>query len=224
MSLRSVSSESIEEPARWGVAATLWARLMRRLHRWLILCRIQARDLPHGRAPTELEDGFSLRIASRAELDRAALELPDQLSREFIDAATSRGDLCFAVFQGETIVAWVWRSFSTAPHADGLWVRVDRPNCYSYKSYTRPSLRGRRLIGRLTLYADQVCRERGCEHSVGFIETHNYASIRANTRLGSRRVGFAGYVKVLGKSYPFRTPGVVPHTFRFYRHAEATVP
>jgi hypothetical protein len=219
-----LSREPGEKPARWGGVATLWARLMGRLHRWLVLCRVQARELPHGRADTVLEDGFSIRVASRAELDRAAAELPRQLNREFIDAAMARGDLCFGVFEGERMMAWVWRSFSTAPHADGLWVRVDWPNCYSYKSYTRPDLRGRRLIGRLTLYADQVCREKGCEHSVGFIETHNYASIRANERLGSRRVGYAGYVRLFGRSYPFRTPGAVPHTFRFYRHDEVPAP
>jgi len=224
MSSEPLSRQPADESIRWGVAATLWARLMGRLRRWLVLCRIQARDLPYGPAPTELEDGFSIRVASIADLHRAAQELPNQLTREFIDAATSRGDLCFAVFQGERMVAWVWRSFSIAPHADGLWVRVDPPNCYSYKSYTQRNFRGRRLIGRLTLYADQVCRDNGCEHSVGFIETHNYASIRANTRLGSQRVGFAGYVKVRGRSYPFRTPGVIPHTFRFYRHAEASGP
>jgi GNAT superfamily N-acetyltransferase len=224
VSVQTLSRDPADGPVRFGVAATLWARLMRSLHRWIVLCRIQARDLPHGRAPTELEGGFTLRVASVAELERTARELPEQLSHEFVAAATSRGDLCFAVFQGERILAWVWRSFSVAPHADGLWVRVDPPNCYSYKSYTRREFRGQRLIGRLTLYADQVCRDRGCEHTVGFIETHNYASIRANTRLGSRRVGYAGYLKVLGRSYAFRTPGVVPHSFRFYRHAEVPGP
>jgi hypothetical protein len=30
-------------------------------------------------------------------------------------------------------------------------------------------------------------------------------------------VGYAGYFKLIGKTYPFRTPGAAKHTFRFVR-------
>ncbi len=185
----------------------------------LRLCRVLVRDPDEG--DVHAPEGVSIRAATREDLLRAAAQGFGDLRVDFVDAALARGDVCVAAFHGNDIVAYVWRSFSTAPHGDGLWVRVDHPYWYTYKSFTRPDFRGRRLNGVLTLYGDHVCRDRGCEHGVGFIDVGNRASLRASLRIGTRVVGYAGYLRLFGRSHPFRTPGVRAHTFRFYRRASA---
>ena len=113
------------------------------------------------------------------------------------------------------MVAYVWRSYSGAPHQDGLWVAFDKPYRYGYKAYTLPDYRGRHLLDN-TL-TDPICLSRGYTHGVSFVETHNYSSHINNQRIGNQPVGFAGYIKLAGHSYPFRTPAVKKIGFRFYR-------
>jgi hypothetical protein len=192
---------------------------MRRLRPWLVVSRVQVGELLETTTESNRRaEGLRIDIPSRGELLQAARELPDELTEAFIDDAASRGDVCVAAFHGGHVVAWAWRSFTTAPHADGVWVRLDPPYCYSYKWYTRPEYRGRRVLTRVCRYGDELSRDRGCRRAAWFIETHNYPSLRASRRLGARTVGYAGYLKLFGKSYPFRTPGVLPHGFRFYRN------
>ncbi len=166
--------------------------------------------------PNELENGVSIRMATRDDLIRAAHEMPKQLGFRFLEDALARGDICLAAFHDETMVAFIWRSFTRVPHADGLWVEVEWPYRYGYKAYTKPDFRGQGLSGWLSRLGDEVCLDKGFRYGVGFVETHNYPSIKADLRVGGRMVGYAGYLKLFGKAYPFRTRGVVPHTFRFY--------
>ncbi len=169
---------------------------------------------------TSLGDGLTMRKASRDDLLAAAEETPDQLSETFVDEAFARGDYCVGAFDGDRMVAWAWASFTTAPHGEGLWVAVQPPYSYGYKWFTIPAYRGRGIIGKIAILRDKLGAEaEGITHNVGFTETHNYASWRSNRRLDTQFVGYAGYFRLFGKAYPFRTPGVVKHTFRFYRHA-----
>ncbi len=199
-----------------GLKARLWAALMKRARRWLMLSRVHVREMQSEAVPTELENGVSIRSATREDLIRAAREMPKQLDLEFVEDALARGDICLAAFHDETMVAFIWRSFTRVPHADGLWVEVEWPYRYGYKAYTKPEFRGQGLSGWLARLGDAVCLGKGFKYGVGFVETHNYPSIKADLRVGGRKVGYAGYLKLFGKAYPFRTLGVVPHTFRFY--------
>ena len=140
-----------------------------------------------------------------------------------VEAALSRGDICAAAFRNDRMVAYTWRSFSTAPHVDGLWVEFERPYRYGYKMFTHPDCRGQHLqeaIGGLT---DAMCIERGYTRSISFVETHNYPSVATDLRRGNRRVGWAGYLKLFGWVFPFRSPGARRHTFRFVRCKKARV-
>ena len=91
-----------------------------------------------------------------------------------------------------------------------------------------PGVRTRRIplvqhqkcaVGRLT---DALCLELGYSKSLGIVESHNYASIANSLRLGNQIVGSAGYFKLFGRVYPFRSRGARRHTFRFVRSADNT--
>ena len=59
----------------------------------------------------------------------------------FVRAALARGDVAFGAFDGDQLIAYVWRPFGAAPDADGLWVKVDPPHHYAYKAFTLPAYR-----------------------------------------------------------------------------------
>ena len=67
-----------------------------------------------------------------------------------VDASLDRGNICAAAFDRDRMVAYVWRSFSTAPHTDGLWVTFERPYRYGYKAFTAPAYRGQHLQDALS--------------------------------------------------------------------------
>lgn len=209
-----------ESIRRWRIFRTLWLYMMRWLQPWLVLCRIHSRTLRKESSASSLAGNITVRLAVRAELIRAAETISDQLSEDFIDSAISRGDLCVAAFDESTIVSFAWISFSTAPLGDGLWIGFEKPYRYGYNSYTRPEYRGRWLQSHVILFADQICIDRGYTHAITYVETHNYPAIRSGQRRNSRLVGFAGYIKLFGKVFPFRTRGAKKHTFRIYRSAE----
>ena len=206
-----------EQIASWGIARTLWAQLMTRSRGWFMLSRVYVLSLKRGALPPDLDRRLSIRLAFREDLIRAVREMPKQLDIDSVEKALARGDLCVAAFNGERMVAFAWGSCTTAPHSDGLRVKVDWPYTYGYKSYVQPEFRGKRLSAALILVRDKVHFERGFQSSVGFVETHNFPSLRINLAMGSRLVGYAGHFRLFQQAYPFRTPGVRAHTFRFYR-------
>lgn len=200
---------------QWGLRRALWAKLMVLIRPWFFLSRISAVEVAAYPPMIRPTDELTVRRATREDLVAAAAENPDQLSQAFVDQALSRGDYCVAAFDGAQMVAWAWASFDRAPHDDGLWVKVEAPFSYGYKWYTKPDYRGKGIILQLTVLRDRIGAESGRTHSVGFIETHNYASWQASKRLGSQSVGYAGYLKLRGRSYPFRTRGAAQHSFSF---------
>ena len=182
-----------------------------------MLSRITMIQIDRYPALEGLGNGLTMRKATREDLIQAAEFNPEQLSVSFVNEALAKGDYCAAAFDGEQMVAWAWASFDSAPHGDGLRVKVEAPFSYGYKWFTKPEYRGRGIIGPLANLRDQLGAETGVTHNVGFTETHNYASQRSSQRLGAIVVGYAGYLKFFGKAYPFRSRGAASHSFRFYR-------
>ena len=200
---------------RWGFARWFWSALMRTIRPWFFLARLQR--IPLERNHDHAHDDIVIRKATRDELLQAAIELPTEMDPEFIEAALERGDLGTAAFDGDLLVGFIWAAFSQAPHDDGLWVSIEAPYVYGYKSFVREAYRGRRLLSRLAYARDQMCLAQGRFANVGFVETHNFASHRAGLHAGADDIGLVGYVRLFGKSYPFRTPTAARTTFRFYR-------
>lgn len=199
---------------RWGLARTLYKRVMLGLRPWLVLCEVHSRPLSYDPPPSPPE-GFEVRVATEAEL-LAAVDNPELgLSEAFVRSAFERGDMCVATFQGDRIVAQLWRSFTCAPHNDGLWVRFRKPHRYGYKAYTAPEFRGRHLQDPMSSYLDRYSIDRGYTHTIGFVETHNYPSLASDKRRGHRCLGYVGYVKLFGRVFPFSSRGARAVGFGF---------
>lgn len=119
--------------------------------------------------------------------------------------------------QHRDLRSYTWRSFTTAPHVDGLWVAFERPVRYGYKAFTHPDYRGRHLQDLVSYHTDALSLDRGFRDALSIIEAHNFASIASDKRRGNRIVGWAGYIKAFGPVFPFRSPGARRYTFRFVK-------
>ena len=185
-------------------------RVMSGLRRYagICICRVGVRPLS-GHAPRpDLPSGIHLRIVQPNELLNAADDPELDLHPEFVRAALARGDMAFGAFERDCLVGYSWRTFTAAPHFEGLWARVGRPYFCGYKAFTRPSHRGKRIHVAVALFSDSCLLERGYAAEVGLVDISNFASLHTAKVLGRRRIGYAGYVKLFGRCIPFRTAAV----------------
>lgn len=214
------------EIKRWGRMRMLFKWLMWFLRKYagLSIYRVNKRPLGGNPGTPDLPGGITLAIVPPGKLLDAAADPELDMEASFARAALARGDLAFGAFDGDHLIAYVWRTFTAAPAEDGLWVRVDRPCHYAYKAFTLPSYRGKRIHIALSLLCDRYFMERGYAAEVGYSEISNYPSIAAAEFLGRRRVGFAGYVKCFGRRISFRTPGLKKLGFELFEPSDSRTP
>jgi len=149
-------------------------------------------------------------------LSRAINDPELDVDQEFVQAAIYRGDLGFGAFDRSQLVAYVWRSTTSAPHTDDLWVRFERPYCYAYKSYTRTDYRGNHIVPALILYSDEEMLKKAYTHRVGFFAVTNFASLAMGDRMGSRTIGYAVYLHWFGRYFFFQSRQVANIGFEFF--------
>lgn len=195
---------------QWGWARALFIRLMSQLqrHAGLRVYRVNLRPLTRRACAPDVSSGIALRVPTPEELRKAGDDPDLDMRPDFVRDALARGDIAFGAFDGDRLVGYTWRTFAAAPHIDGLWVTVDRPYQYSYKGFTRPSHRRRRIHAAITYFADVYLLERGHAAEVGFTEVTNLASLAVADFMGRRKIGYAGHMNWFGSKASFRTPAV----------------
>jgi len=201
----------VADVRQWGWKRSALIRVMSMLRRCtgLHVYRVNVRPLSGAQSrEARLPDGIAVRIVTPDELSRAACDRELALDRDFVRDALARGDIAFGAFEEDRLVGYTWRTFSAAPDREGLSVRVNRPYQYSYKAFTRPSHRRKRIHVAITLFADAYLLARGYRFEVGYTETSNFSGIGLADFMGRLKIGYAGYVKCFGRCIPFRTPSV----------------
>ena len=202
---------------RWGWARSIFIRVVRRLRNHLQIYFIRVRPLAGNPPDPNLPSGVSLRILDRATLLAASEDPELDLSRAWVESALAHEGVAFGAFDGATLVAYMWRTLSVAPHLDGLLVKVDRPYRYGYKALTRPKYRGRHINAAVSFFSDAYFLERGYTKDIGFVDVSNVPSLETAKYKGNTSIGFAGYVKCFGRCFTFRTPAVRRTGFEFLR-------
>ncbi|KPK51961.1 MAG: hypothetical protein AMS22_09995 [Thiotrichales bacterium SG8_50] len=150
------------------------------------------------------------------ELPELARDPELRLALDFVHAAIQRGDRAFGAFDTSKLIAYAWRSTSTAPHRHGVWVQVSSPYSYSYKVFTVPRYRGRGIAPGLILFGDARMLEHGCTYRVGFVSLTNYSSLALSEAIHSRWAGLAGYIRKPGRPVIFHTRAVRKTGFEFF--------
>jgi hypothetical protein len=154
------------------------------------------------------------------ELDELTGDANLLLDEDFVAAARARGDIAFGAFDGARLVAYVWRSTTSAPHTEEVWVRAKPPYCYSYKSFAVHEYRGKRIVPGLVLYSDHVMRELGYTYRVGIIALSNFASLAMGPSLESKNIGHLGYLLWFGRPFFFRSRAVADIGLEMFRPAD----
>jgi len=203
---------------RWGWLPTAYWVILRvasdylGLHAFVIRIRLVTVDADN---PCDLPD-LEFRAVDSEEfmkwVDDSALELDAAFAR----AALERGDRVFGAFDGSLLVAYVWRSVVAAPHTDDLWVRVERPYCYAYKSYTRPAFRGNHVAPALILFSDQEMLKLGYTYRAAYVALANFPSLKLVGHLSSQHIGYAGFIHWFGRYFTFRSKSVEDIGFEFF--------
>lgn len=201
-----------DDARRFGWPKVLYRAVMGKCEGFLQLYRISSRALAVDATfePTVAD----VRIATEQELRVAVREMPKQLTTDFVDGAMARGDACLAAFLDGRMVAFSWRSYSLAPHTHGIWVRFNPSYRYGYKSFTLPEYRGRHLLDLRR--GDPYCRSRGAQRTIGFIASHNLESLQRSARISNVFIGYAGYLRLFGRFWFFRTRRVRQAGFEFF--------
>jgi len=204
--------------SRWGLMRALYNRVMRLAGRLLGVHVHVVRATAIGPDPIfpSIPPNISLHLIPPDQLLKVIDNPALSLSREFVQAALDRGDLVFGAFDGPELVSYVWRTFTVAPHADRLWVKVNKPYCYAYKSLTLPEYRGQRISPAVHIFSDVEMFRRGYTYRAGFVDVSNSASLAAGKHMGTRPIGYAGYAKWFGRVIPFRTSAVRKIGFEFF--------
>jgi GNAT superfamily N-acetyltransferase len=140
-----------------------------------------------------------------------------ELDEARVRAAYQRGDVCVAALDAGRLIGYMWFAFNAVPHIHGVWVQVGAAARYSYKSFVRPSHRGRGIAPQMYRRANQICPRRGRSLNVLIVDLDNKASLRASYAAGRVTVGYAGFLCLLGKTFTFRSPGARRCGFGFYR-------
>ena len=203
---------------RWGWPRAICHLIMRGagnylgIHVFVDRTRFTTAETPNS---CDLPD-IEYRLIDSNTLIQASDDPSLELDREFVHAALERGDLGFGAFDKSRLVAYAWRSTSCAPDTDDSWVRVGRPYCYSYKSFTLTDYRGNRIVPALILYSDQEMLKLGYTHRVGIAAVTNFASRAIGAHMDSRVIGHAGYLKWFGRHFTYRSKAVAEIGFEFF--------
>ena len=154
-------------------------------------------------------------LLTQAELLPWCADPELELGAQQVGAAFFRGDVCAGAFDGDKLIGYQFFAFRPTPLSEDVWVEFGPHYRYSYKKLVREEYRGQRIAAGLSSLADGLCRARGYRHTIGYIALQNRSSWRASAHLGSKTVGYAGYVEWFGLLLTFRSPGARRAAFRF---------
>lgn len=159
------------------------------------LQRLGGFDLEHAfcltpeslRAPRP--DSESLRcVQLDAETLRRHAQVPGSGLAE-VEDALRRGDWCFGVLDGESLLSHAWFSAHPTPLRPGLLVHFDPAYAYAYWAFTRTECRGRHLHALAKSRALEFATRRGLRGILSVVRADNSASLVSAARVGCRRVG-----------------------------------
>jgi hypothetical protein len=141
----------------------------------------------------------------------------NRLTDGFIDAAIGRGDLCYALFDGDALASYGWYARRPVPLAEidrGLILHFDPAYVYMYHCFTHPRYRGQRLHAIGAAAALEAHAEAGSKGLVAYVDSSNFASLKSYHRIGCRTFGHVALLKV-GREHVCRaTLGCKKYDFR----------
>jgi GNAT superfamily N-acetyltransferase len=109
----------------------------------------------------------------------------------------ARGDRCFAAWSGSEIVStrWLAEERGYIAYLD-RWLALGQKDVYLYEAYTHPAHRGHGVSAAAFTRLVHVLAAEGRQRVVAAVLSENHAGRRAYEKVGYRRIGSVGYVKL----------------------------
>jgi GNAT superfamily N-acetyltransferase len=182
------------EVLRWeGIRGLAYKALGKTIYRHVVLLELDLERFdadPRARTPIEVRRLGEQDLAPYLAL--LANEREDEIRQRW-----TAGHIGFAAWQEERLVSASWFS-----PRDG-WIpeiqhrlELKRGQIYGYGSYTAPDFRGKNIAPARTAGAYRRLRADGYESVVVFVLPENRSNFRVTSKLGFRRVGVAGVVRL----------------------------
>jgi hypothetical protein len=202
----------LERTQQWGFRRALYWQLMNvlrhaiglRLHYVLVgsgsgrLGRID---------PPEVPERYSARMVNFEDLLHFVGKVPD-LSRDFLEVAFSRGDICVASFFDNELVGFSFQSQVRAQVSAQLEILAPAGFRYTYKTWIHSDHR-RRNLSQLQDYVRHCSRDtKSRDRGMWYVETSNYPSLLHSYRHPNDRtlkIGYVGWYSFFGRHIPFRS-------------------
>lgn len=130
------------------------------------------------------------------------------LPHDFLKAAISKGDECYAVTEEENLASYGWYSNKeTLTNIQQLLFCFDPKYIYMYKGLTKKDYRGQKLHAVGMSWALNRYMEKGFSGIVSYVESTNFDSLKSCWRMGYEKVGVIYIFKICGKvfHYPSRS-------------------
>ena len=108
------------------------------------------------------------------------------------------GKRCFAVWDGETVLAATWCDLATISHRPARRALAEH-EVYLFDAYVAPVARGRNLAPLMRSLCYEACRAMGRTAMLSFTDYYNESSHRFKAKLGARRLHVAVEVTLLGR-------------------------
>jgi hypothetical protein len=140
------------------------------------------------------------------------------MTPEFVEDASSKGDRCFGILDGGTLVAYTWYShLPTRIFPPDLLLHFDHSYVYMYKAFTRVPYRGRRLhaIGKTLVLREYLSL--GFRGLLSAVEYLNFPSLKSVKRIGGRLFGSLYVVGAVGRYLVYGSRGCRRFGFRLER-------
>jgi GNAT superfamily N-acetyltransferase len=190
----------IRAELRWfGIFRTLYDVAFRAVNKVTYFRVLKTFKLETLDSHSPADDGYRYAFLARRELLELARDPRHELSEEFVMGALAMGDECFAVMDGDRLVAYGWWSHSGTPIKDDLVLRFDERYVYRYKSFTAEEYRGRHVHARAIQRALRQARAQGYQGLICYVESHNLSSLRSCRRAGYRDFGRVFILRLFGR-------------------------
>ena len=138
-----------------------------------------------------IEPGLSFRFLTPVELRTCSADPANDIDPWLVDRAAAGQELCFGVFVHERLAGYGWCTFGSIDprHCAGVAMSCPAHVAYTYKGFTHPEFRGKRLNGLRVLLAAKQLASRGINKIVALVDWTNGPSMRSCLDTGGTVLG-----------------------------------
>ena len=156
-----------------------------------------------GKILPEIE--ISFRPARRADIESMSVELfgynhkATQYSLERLD----QGDECILAVHNGLIAGYVWIMKDSMELSQFRHIRVPKDKAYIYNGFVLKEFRGKRILNALDGYVIEKLKREGKKFLIATVAHDNKPPIKAQERIGFKKVGEIIGLKALGYQYSY---------------------